>query len=344
MKSSRQALPSAWIFAGVVLVWGTTWHAIVYQIAHTTPEFGVTLRFALAGLMALGVAAWHRQRLRLPLRAHGLLALQGLFMYGVSYLCVYHAEQHVPSGLVAVGYSASPLLAGLGAWALWRTPFSGRFALGGALGVAGVALIFWPEVAATSARPTAMLGLGYTAAAVALSAIGALAASRNRHWQLDFWPALGIGLLYGSAASAVALLLQRQPLHLPAAPSWWLSLAYLSIAGTVLAFAGFLTLQQRLGPGKAATVGVMTPVVALTVSTLLEGYRPAALTFAGAALAVLGNVLMLHRPAVAAASDERDNPAAKAASGLAAAGPPAAQTRPTAARQGLKRGGGPAGE
>jgi drug/metabolite transporter (DMT)-like permease len=98
----------------------------------------------------------------------------------------------------------------------------------------------------------------------------------------------------------VALLVQQQPVHLPQAPSWWLSLAYLSVFGTVLAFAGFLTLQQRLGPGKAATVGVMTPVVALAVSAVMEGYRPAALTFAGAALAVLGNVLMLHRPAHAA--------------------------------------------
>jgi drug/metabolite transporter (DMT)-like permease len=87
----------------------------------------------------------------------------------------------------------------------------------------------------------------------------------------------------------------------PTAASWWWSLAYLSVAGTVVAFAGFLTLQQRLGPGKAATVGVMTPVVALAVSTALEGYRPDAHTAAGAALAILGNVLMLRRDGVRAA-------------------------------------------
>jgi drug/metabolite transporter superfamily protein YnfA len=82
-----------------------------------------------------------------------------------------------------------------------------------------------------------------------------------------------------------------------------LSLAYLAVAGTVVAFGGFLTLQQRLGPGKAATVGVMTPVVALAVSTALEGYRPDAYTAAGAALAILGNVLMLRRDAVRAADE-----------------------------------------
>ena len=83
----------------------------------------------------------------------------------------------------------------------------------------------------------------------------------------------------------------------PASFSWWASLLYLALAGTVVAFAAFLTLQQRLGPGAAASVGVATPVVALLVSTALEGFRPGLLTVAGAALAIAGNVLMLRRPA-----------------------------------------------
>ena len=82
---------------------------------------------------------------------------------------------------------------------------------------------------------------------------------------------------------------------LPTALSWWLSLVYLALAGTVLAFGAYLTLQLRLGPGKASTVGVMTPVLALLVSTALEGYRPNGWTLAGVALAVVGNLLMLRR-------------------------------------------------
>jgi drug/metabolite transporter (DMT)-like permease len=297
-------LPTAALFALAVLVWGTTWHAIVYQIEHGSPEFGVALRFALAGALALGLAVAQRQRLRLPLRAHALLVLQGVFMYALAYLCVYHAELHVPSGLVAVGYSASPLLAGVGAWALWRTPLTRRFLAGGVVGVAGVALIFWPELGAAGDRPQAGLGLAFTAAAVALSAVGALAASRNRLHGIAFWPAMGWAMLYGAAVAGAVHLWQvalaDPPGSVPPWPqgplpwSWWVSLAYLSVAGTVVAFAAFLTLQQRLGPGPASTVGVMTPVVALAVSTAFEGYRPDLFTLAGAALAVLGNVWMLR--------------------------------------------------
>lgn len=292
--------PSWQLFVLAVLIWGTTWHAIVYQVALTTPEFGVTLRFALAGLLALAIAVRRGECLRFGLRVHALLALQGLFMYSLAYLCVYHAELHVPSGLVAVGYSASPLLAGLGAWALWRMPVSRLFVAGGLLGVAGVALIFWPELAQTGERPSAALGLAYTVAAVLLSAVGALAASRNAVHGLPFWPGLGGAMLYGAAASAAVLAFQGQALAWPTAWSWWISLAYLVGAGTVLAFAAFLTLQQRLGPGKAATIGVMTPVVALAVSTAFEGYRPDGWTLAGALLAIVGNTLMLRPAAVRA--------------------------------------------
>jgi hypothetical protein len=66
------------------------------------------------GLCVLAWCAWRGDKLRLPLRDHAWLALQGVFLYGVSYICVYHAERHLPSGLVAVGYSASPLVAGFG--------------------------------------------------------------------------------------------------------------------------------------------------------------------------------------------------------------------------------------
>jgi drug/metabolite transporter (DMT)-like permease len=90
-------------------------------------------------------------------------------------------------------------------------------------------------------------------------------------------------------------LLQGQNFVPPAIASWWLALFYLALAGSVLTFACFLTLQERIGPGPTGTLGVMTPLLALVVSMAFEGFRPDALTFVGAALAVGGNVLMLRR-------------------------------------------------
>jgi drug/metabolite transporter (DMT)-like permease len=292
------------LFAVCVGVWGTTWHVITWQLGATPPELAVALRFGLAGLLVLLWRAACGDALRFGLRAHGLFALQGVFMYSLSYICVYHAEKHVPSGLVAVGYSASPLLNGLAARAIWGVRFPKRFLAGGVLGVAGVALIFAPEfgrAGAAGAVGAVTLGAAFTVASVLLSSVGSLTASRNRVRGLAMWPALGWGMVYSALSSALVLLVVAEdaaallPPSPLAAPLWWVALAYLALAGSVLSFAAFLTLQDRVGPGPSSTVGVAAPVLAIVVSIALEGYRPGWETAAGVALAVWGNWWMLKR-------------------------------------------------
>jgi len=294
------------LFAICVVVWGTTWHAITYQLYDFSAEVGVAIRFALAGAAVLALCRWRGVPLAYPLVDHAALALQGVFLYGVSYVCVYHGERFVPSGLVAVGYSASPLLSGIGAALLFGATLSPRFVAGGVLGVCGVVVIFWTEITRASGGERAALGALLTVAAVLLSAVGSLVASRNRKRGVALLPAMGFGMLYGAIAAAVVALAFGRGVALPTAPSWWLSLAYLAFAGSVLTFACFLTLQDRVGVGAAGTVGVMTPLLALLVSIAFEGFRPDVLTAAGAGLAVAGNALML----IPARSDRRPAPAA----------------------------------
>ena len=276
-----------------MLIWGTTWHAIVHQLAQATPEFGVAVRFTLAGLLVLLWAALRRERLRFTPGQHALMAVQGVFMYSVSYICVYHAEMHIPSGLVAVGYSAQPLVLGVATRLLWGTPLTPRFVLGGLMGVAGVALIFAPEFARMSADARTAWGAAFTVAAVGLSSVGNLVASRIAQQSLPFVPVLGYGMLYGSLVSWGFVLGAGQPLHWPVGVAWWGTLLYLAAFGSVVAFGCYLLLQQRIGVGPASTVGVATTVIALLVSVVLEGYRPGLLALSGAVLAVAGNALAL---------------------------------------------------
>ena len=281
------------LFAICVLAWGTTWHVVTYQVTAVAPEVSVAVRFALAGGFVLLLCRLRRYRLRFALREHALLLLQGAFLYGVSYIGIYYAERYIPSGLVAVGYSASPLLAGIGAALLFGIEINRRFVFGGVLGVAGVALIFWPEFGKARVGLAVALGAGLTATSVLLSAVGSLAASRNRARGMPLWPAMGFGMLYGAAVCTAIGWVRGVEFALPSAPAWWFSLAYLALAGTVLTFACFLTLQDRIGPGPSGSIGVMTPLLALAVSVALEGYRPGLFTALGATLAVCGNVLML---------------------------------------------------
>jgi drug/metabolite transporter (DMT)-like permease len=214
-------------------------------------------------------------------------------MYSVSYICVYHAEKHIPSGLVAVGYSAQPLLLGVATRLLWGTPLTGRFVVGGLMGVAGVALIFAPEFAQMSTNARAAWGAVFTVAAVGLSSVGNLVASRNAQHGLPFVPVLGYGMLYGSVVSWAFAWGSGQPIVWPSDVTWWATLLYLSAFGSVVAFGCYLLLQQRIGVGPASTVGVATTVIALLVSVVLEGYRPGLLALTGVVLALAGNALAL---------------------------------------------------
>ena len=125
--------------------------------------------------------------------------------------------------------------------------------------------------------------------AVLLSTSGSLIASRNRHRGLPFWPSMGYGMGYGALATGAIALAMGHRFAPPALLSWWVSLVYLALAGSVLSFACYLTLLERLGPGPSGAIGVMTPMIGF------EGYRPDAITGVGVLLAVAGNVLMLRR-------------------------------------------------
>lgn len=287
------SLPTWQLFALAVLVWGTTWHAIIYQIAETPGVWGVALRFAVAGACCALVAALRGERLWIGARGLALAGFQGVFMYSLSYLCVYEAEHHVPSGLVAIGYSLAPILNGVASHLIWKTPLTRRFLLGGALGVVGVVLIFAPELARVDAKGHTGLGLLFTMGAVLLSSVGSLASSRNRSLGLPFWATMAWGMGLGALLSTTMAAVQGVALPWPLSPAWWASLLYLSVAGSAVAFACFLGLQQRLGPGPASTVGVATPVLALVVSTALEGFVPTPWTLAGVLLALGGSALAL---------------------------------------------------
>ena len=284
------------LFALAVLIWGTTWHAIIYQLAEAPAEFGVALRFTVAGLLALAWGLRVGQPVRLSRRGHLLAATQGLLMYSVSYLGIYHAERFVPSGLVAVGYSASPLLLGLAARVLWGTPLTWHLMLGGAMGVSGVVMIFWPELSHAQADGRTAWGAMLTAAAVLVSTVGNVVASRNKAAGLPFWTSMGWGMLYGAFICWLIVIVTGQgPTRGVGSFSaaWWASFTYLSCLGTVVAFACYLALQHRLGLARTGTIGVATPLVAMVMSVAFEGYEPQWVSWIGLAMTLLGSTLAL---------------------------------------------------
>src|SRR4030095_12763986 len=192
-RVGAMALSNLSLFVMCVAIWGSTWIAITFQLGNIQPAASISYRFLLAALILLAFCRLRGLNLRFGLRQHVALMLQGVLMFSLSYLAVYYAETLVVSGLVAMGFSASPLLNMLGVRIAYGTPMSWRVAFGALLGIAGIVLVFWPELGPLATDSRLLRGILYTVVAVVASAAGSVIATRNHARGGPVWQGGGGG-------------------------------------------------------------------------------------------------------------------------------------------------------
>ena len=276
-----------WLFWIPTLIWASTWHVILYQLDSPVPVLNsVAWRFALAALLLVGLARWRGDSLRLPASAHLLMAATGIVQYSGNYWSVYEAERHIPSGLVAVLFSLMVFGNALSGRLFFGQSVTRRFLLASSGGVLGVVLIFWPEIAATGARPTAALGLGLGLLAVLCACIGNVLTLTLTRRSLPLVPILAWSMGYGALFLLTLSLGSGAGLQFDTRPAYLLSLLYLAVFGSVVAFVLYFKLAQAQGPARAALTGVVIPVIALLISAVFEGWQPTAMSLAGMGLSL----------------------------------------------------------
>ncbi|MEO3690068.1 DMT family transporter [Roseateles paludis] len=291
-------LPTALLFAVPVLIWASTWHVILYQIGSPVPALAsLAWRFALAAAL-LAVLAWRAgQTLRAPRTAHAWLLATGLVHYAGDYWSIYEAERYIPTGLVAVLFCLAVFFNALGVWLLKGQRPTRRFLLASSGAVLGVALVFWPEIAATGARPHAALGLGLGLVGVITSTVGSFFTLHLMAQGLPLLSVLAWSMGYGALwLLGLALCLHPGAPLVDLRPSYLAALLYLSVFGSVVSFAFYFRLAERTGPAKAALTGVAVPVIALGISALFEGWQATPLALLGIGLALV-SLFVATRPA-----------------------------------------------
>jgi drug/metabolite transporter (DMT)-like permease len=283
------------LYTVAVLIWGSTWLVIKFQLGVVSPLVSVAWRFALAALMLLTYSAVRRRPLIFGARDHLWIALQGILMFGLNYIGVYLAEQDLTSGLVAVVFSIVVSMNAVGMRVFFSQPIRATTTLAALIGVAGVALVFWPEMRGFSASPGQLRALGFAVAATAMASLGNMVAARIHRRQLPVMQTNAWAMLYGAVFVALLAFASGQRFGFDVSWRYIASLLYLSLFGSALAFGAYVTLMRRIGADRASYTAVAVPVVALLLSSVFEQLRWQFATFAGVALCVAGNVLMLRR-------------------------------------------------
>jgi drug/metabolite transporter (DMT)-like permease len=294
IAAKAEASSNLFLFLLPSLIWGTTWLAIKFQLGVVAPEVSVGWRFALASLLLLAWCVVRGVPLRFEARDHGRLALLGLLLFGVNYVLVYRSEQHLTSGLVAVLFAFLVFWNLLGARVFFGTPAPRAVVVGAVLGVAGVALLFWPEIASFRAGARQGLGIALAAVATVIASAGNLYSQRLFSTGVGVVPGTALAMGYAALAVLAYCVASGVPFAFDARPGYVLSLAYLALFGSVIAFVSFLTLLRRIGAGRSGYTAAVIPAVAMLASTLFEGYRWSAPAVAGMGLVLAGTVLVLR--------------------------------------------------
>ena len=122
-----------------------------------------------------------------------------------------------------------------------------------------------------------------------------MASARNQKAGIPVVQGNAFGMAYGALFTFAVALVRGVPFAFDGSPAYLLSLFYLALFATVFGFGCYLTLLGRIGADRAAYASVVFPVVALGLSTVFEDFRWTAPAFAGVALILLGNVVVLAR-------------------------------------------------
>lgn len=279
----------------VVLSWGTTWYAIKLQLGTVSPEWSVALRFFLASLMLFAWCGLTKRKIKLRAINHLSVMLLGLLMFSSNYILIYFGTGYLSSGLVAVIFSTLTILNIMNARIFLNTPIERRVLSGALLGIVGLILIFSPEIDHISLADNTTIGIALCFAATFIASLGnTLSASRHVN-NIPLTSMTAWAMLYGSIITLVVALVMGKEFTLDARPSYWWSLVYLSVVGSVIAFTLYFWLIKKVGVAVSAYTAVLIPIVALLVSTILEDYQWTGASASGLVMIIMGNVVMIQR-------------------------------------------------
>ena len=283
------------LFLLTVLIWGATWYAIEFQLGVVAVEVSLAYRYAIAASLAFSWCLVTGRSLRFGWQGHRYFLLLGLFLFGLNYLSAYHAQIYISSALNAIGFSAMIWMNILNARLFFGTAIAPRTYFGAALGMAGIVIIFWPEVNSISLTDTVLIGAFFSLLGALLASVGNMASQLAQQRKIPVLAANAWGMFYGAILNGGIALALGRPFNFDASPTYLTSLLFLAVFGSVVAFACYLTLLGRIGLERAGYAAVMVPVVALILSALLEGLQLEAHLLTGMALAIGGNFFILAR-------------------------------------------------
>jgi drug/metabolite transporter (DMT)-like permease len=281
------------LYVVTVLIWGTTFFAIEFQLGTVAPEVSIVYRYAGASMLLF---AWSRYRglnLRFRLQEHARFVLLGVLLFGVNYVLAYRAQIYITSALTAIAFSTMVWMNIINTRIFFGVRAGRRVLFGALLGVTGIITLFAPQVGEFALTDTVFYGSLLAVGGALLASFGNMVSQSAQKKALPVIQSNAWGMFYGTIMSAAIAVNSGYSFSFDWSAAYITSLAYLTLFGSIFAFGAYLTLLGRIGAHKAGYAMVMFPVVALVVSVAFEGLKVDATLIIGTLLVLAGNLFVL---------------------------------------------------
>ena len=274
-------------------IWGSTWFAIKFQLGQVDPLVSVSYRFFIAGILLLAFCGVKKLKMRYSFTEHLRMALQGLILFGFNYWLVYLAETSMSSGVVAIIFSLSIFANIFFNYFLLKGKLRPEVLAGAVLGILGTVLIYSHEINGPDDLNIGYIGLLFCLGSIILASLGNILSKFNQSRKLPVLQTNAFSMTYGSLAMMAMVPLSGKSFSFDPTLPYVISLFYLAIFGSIVAFTFYLKLVGDIGPDRAGYATLLTPVIALVISSFFESYEWTLIASAGILLLFAGNAMAL---------------------------------------------------
>lgn len=299
-------------FGLVYLFWGSTYLGIDIAVQTIPPALMCGLRFSIAGVVMLTVCVATGRRILHSPRQIVLAAVVGLLLLMGGNLTLSYAELSVSTGLAALIIAITPLwFLVLDSLLLGDHHISGRGKAGLALGIAGLFVLFWPELQAGV--------LGHREFWASLSLLGgsfswALGSVLSKRWQsgMDVFSATGWQMTAAGVGNFLFAVLNRDFSRVTWTARGLGAVLYLVVCGSWVGYSAYIWLLEHVPTSKVSTYAYVNPVVAVFLGWLVLHERVDRFILAGSAIVIL-SVILVTSAKVKEKTVAEDLPAVEAA-------------------------------
>ena len=283
------------LFISTLICWSPTWYLIKFQFGIVDPLISIFYRFFISSLIVFIFLIIFKKKLLFNLHQHFWFFVLGITLFSLNYIFFYIANTYLISGIVTIAFSTILIMNIVGERIYFNIKSSKQTLFAAGFGIIGILIIFEKELLNFQLEDKTHIGIVLSFIATFWASTGNLIHQKNAKDKIPFIQSIAYGMLYGSIFTLIVAKFRGAEIIFDNSVSYILSLLYLSIVGSVVAFYLYLKLLESIGSARAGYIGVIMPIIALIISTIFEGLQWSYNLIIGLPVLILGCVLILNQ-------------------------------------------------